>query len=175
MTPTFYTPLTPERRAVAIELQGRLVDLLDLTLVGKHAHWNVVGRRFHAAHQELAELVEDWRRLADEVAERAVAIGASPYGQVEAIAGATRLAALPSGRLSDRQALRAIGDRLSAAVIRTRESIERVAVEDRVTCDLLVRVAARLEKQLWRVRAHMSEPVRVAGSRAPDASGSGGS
>jgi starvation-inducible DNA-binding protein len=175
MTPTFHTTLTAERRAVAVELQGRLVDLLDLTLVGKHCQWNVDGRRFRAVHRELAEFVDDWHRLADDIAERAVAIGASPYGQVEAIAGATNLASLPSGRLSDRLALRAIGDRLAAGVIRTRESIERVAVDDPVTCDLLVRVAARLEKQLWQVRAQMSDPIRGARRRTEDASRGGGS
>jgi starvation-inducible DNA-binding protein len=78
MTPDFHIPLTAERRAGAAQLQGALVDLLDLTLIGKHAHWNVEGRLFRSVHRELDELVDAWRRLADEVAERAVTIGACP-------------------------------------------------------------------------------------------------
>jgi starvation-inducible DNA-binding protein len=175
MTPDFHIPLTAERRAVAIELQGLLVDLLDLTLIGKHAHWNVEGRLFRSVHQELDQLVDRWRRLADDVAERAVTIGASPDGQVETIAGATELEALPSGPLSDRQALRAIGDRLSSAAIRTRQRIDRVAVDDPVSCDLLLRVAATLEKQLWMVRAQISDSQRAVGTRRQDANGAGGS
>ena len=175
MTPDFHIPLTPERQAVAVELHGMLVDLLDLTLIGKHAHWNVEGRLFRSVHHELDELVNAWRRLADDVAERAVTIGASPDGQVEAIAGATELEALPSGHLSDRQVLKAIGDRLSDAAIRTRQRIERVAVDDPVSCDLLVQVAATLEKQLWMVRAQIVDSARAAGSRFVDANGAGGS
>lgn len=33
----FHIPPAAERQAVAVELQGVLVDLLDLTLIGKHA------------------------------------------------------------------------------------------------------------------------------------------
>jgi starvation-inducible DNA-binding protein len=175
MTPNFHIPLTAERRAVAAPLQGMLVDLIDLTLIGKHAHWNVEGRRFRSVHHELDELVTAWRRLADDVAERAATIGASPEGQVEAIAGATELEALPSGHLDDRQVLKAIGDRLSDAVLRTRQRIDDVAVVDPVSCDLLVHVAATLEKQLWMVRAQLVEPSSAAGAGHQDANGGRGS
>jgi starvation-inducible DNA-binding protein len=173
MTTNFNIPLTAERQAVAVELQGTLVDLLDLTLIGKHAHWNVEGRLFRSVHTELDELVAAWRRLADDVAERAATIGASPDGQVEAIAGATELEALPAGHLGDRQVLKALGDRISDAAGRLRERIDRVAVADPVSCDLLVQVAATLEKQLWMVRAQLSDSVRAAGTRFADANGSG--
>jgi starvation-inducible DNA-binding protein len=175
MTPNFHIPLTAERRAVAVELQGMLVDLLDLTLIGKHAHWNVEGRLFHSVHAELDDLADAWRELADDVAERAVTIGASPDGQAETIAGATELDPLPSGPLSDRQVLKALGDRLSDVAVRTRERIDRVAVDDPVSCDLLVRVAAVLEKQLWMVRAQIPDSLRAVGSRFDDTNGNGGS
>jgi starvation-inducible DNA-binding protein len=175
MTPDFHIPLTPQRQTVAVELQGMLVDLLDLTLIGKHAHWNVEGRLFRSVHKELDELVDAWRRLSDDVAERAVTIGASPDGQAQTIAGATELEALPSGHLSDRQVLTAIGDRLSGAATRTRGRIERVAVEDPVTCDLLVQIAATLEKQLWMVRAQISDSKRAVRTGSEDTNGTGGS
>ncbi len=91
MTANFHIPLVAERRAVAVELQGTLVDLVDLSLIGKHLHWNVEGRHFRTLHDELDEHVTAWRRLSDEVAERAVTIGASPDGQAGTIAGATQL------------------------------------------------------------------------------------
>jgi starvation-inducible DNA-binding protein len=175
MTPDFHIPLTAERRAVAVELQGTLVDLLDLALIGKHAHWNVEGRLFRSVHRELDELVDTWRRLADDVAERAATIGASPDGQVETIAGATELEALPSGHLSDRQVLKAIGDRLCDAAIRTRRRIERVAGDDPMTCDLLVQVTATLEKQLWMVVAQIPDAAPAAERQFEDANGASGS
>lgn len=178
MTANFHIPLAADQRAVAVELQGMLVDLLDLTLIGKHLHWNVEGRHFRPLHHELDEQVEAWRNLSDEVAERAATIGASPDGQAETIAGATQLEPLPSGFLSDDQVLSAIGDRLAATAIRTRERIDRVAVTDPITCDLFVDVAATLEKQLWMIRAQTAavehaEPTVA--RRVEDANGAGGS
>jgi starvation-inducible DNA-binding protein len=157
MSGTFHIPLAAERRTVAVELHGVLVDLLDLALIGKHVHWNVEGRLFRSIHHELDELVDAWRALSDEVAERAVTIGASPDGQVETLAGATQFAPLPTGRLTDQEALRAIGHRVADAALRTRQRIDRVLVEDPVSSDLLVRVAATLEKQLWMIRAQVPD------------------
>lgn len=164
MAVKFHIPLRADRQAVAVELQGMLVDLLDLTLIGKHAHWNVEGPRFRSVHPELDELVDAWRVLSDDVAERAVTIGASPDGQAETIAGATEFDPLPAGHLGDVQVLEAIIDRLTEASIRALERIERVAVDDPVTCDLLVRVAGTLEKQLWMIQAQRADPAAAAGN-----------
>lgn len=166
-------PLTAEEWAVTAELQDMLVDLLDLTLIGKHLHWNVEGRHFRSVHHELDELVDAWRSLSDEVAERAVTIGGSPDGQVEVVADATRLEPLPAGRLSDRQALVAIGDRVADAAAATRRRIDRVAATDPVTGDLLVRVVATLQKQLWMIRAQRAWGAAEAAleTRADDTNG----
>jgi hypothetical protein len=40
MTADFHIPLAAEQQAVAVELQGALVDLLDLVPIGKHLQWN---------------------------------------------------------------------------------------------------------------------------------------
>jgi starvation-inducible DNA-binding protein len=161
MTASFHIPLAAEQRSVAVELQAALVDLLDLTLIGKHAHWNVEGPHFRSVHLELDGLVDGWQQLSDDVAERAVTIGASPDGQAETIAGATQFQPLPAGHLSDRHVLEAIGDRLAQAATSTRERI--------------IAVAATLEKQLWMIRAQTADPGQVtentAGSRAADVNG----
>jgi starvation-inducible DNA-binding protein len=162
MTAKFRIPLAAQQQAVAVELQGTLVDLLDLTLIGKHLHWNVEGRDFRSLHHELDEQVEAWRRLSDDVAERAVTIGASPDGQAETIAGATQLEPLPAGHVTDQQVLKAVGDRVAAAALRARQSIDRVAVADPVSADLLVQVAGTLEKQLWMIRAQTAGDERTA-------------
>jgi starvation-inducible DNA-binding protein len=179
MTSKYRIPLAAEQQAVAVELQGALVDLLDLTLIGKHLHWNVRGRHFRALHHELDEQVDVWRELSDDVAERAATIGASPDGQAETIGGATQLEPLPSGQLSDQQVLKAISDRLAAVSTRTRERIDRVAVVDPVTCDLFVNVAGTLEKQLWTIRAQIPAPEASAadelGRRMEDENGASGS
>ncbi|MFC8720417.1 Dps family protein, partial [Kitasatospora sp. NPDC057198] len=69
-------PLADHDRDTAGEaLQGALVDLVDLSLIGKQAHWNLYGPRFRSVHLQLDEVVATARDFADQVAERASAIG----------------------------------------------------------------------------------------------------
>src|SRR3954466_3107448 len=70
-----------ERQAVARDLPATMQQLVDLSLIGKQLHWGVVGPTFGPVHLQLDELVDSWRDLADEVAERAVALGFVPDGQ----------------------------------------------------------------------------------------------
>jgi len=74
-----------ERSATGAVLQATLVDLIDLSLIAKQAHWNVVGPNFRSAHLQLDELVAAARQFVDEVAERANAIGISPNGKVKTV------------------------------------------------------------------------------------------
>ena len=73
----------------ATELQAVLVDLIDLSLQGKQAHWNVVGPQFRTLHLELDEVVEDARKWADDVAERLRALGVAADGRASMIAKRT--------------------------------------------------------------------------------------
>jgi starvation-inducible DNA-binding protein len=149
----FHVPLGSDERAVAGELQRMLVDLIDLALIGKQAHWNVEGRQFRTLHLELDELVDDWRTLGDEAAERAVTIGAAPDGQAETVAGSSEIEPLPTGALGDQAIIEALTIRLADVTTRTRKRIERTAGVDPVSEDLLIRIASSLEKQLWMIRA----------------------
>jgi starvation-inducible DNA-binding protein len=74
-----------ERDAIGHELERTLHDLVALSLIGKQLHWAVVGPLFRPLHQQLDELVDAWRDLADVVAERAVALGYVPDGQAPAV------------------------------------------------------------------------------------------
>src|SRR5687768_1817481 len=73
---------------VSEALQGALVDLIDLSLVAKQVHWNVVGPRFRSVHLQLDEVVDIARTHSDTVAERASALGVSPDGRAATVAGA---------------------------------------------------------------------------------------
>ena len=80
------SPLEDQARDITgAALQATLVDLVDLSLVAKQAHWNLVGRQFHDVHLHLDELVEAARKYSDEVAERAAAIGVSPDGRAATV------------------------------------------------------------------------------------------
>jgi starvation-inducible DNA-binding protein len=141
-----------DREAIGAELQDVLVELIDLSLLGKQAHWNLYGPNFRSLHLQLDELVDEWREASDEVAERAVALGHSPDGQSRTIAERTQLAALPAGQISDTDVIHAFTERLTDAIGRIRERMDRLEDVDTVTADLLHGVVGTLEKQLWMIR-----------------------
>ena len=85
------TPITgplpaAAQQTVGTVLQDTLADYLDLSLVAKQAHWNVVGQNFRDAHLHLDELVTLARDDADAVAERAATLGVSPDGRAATVA-----------------------------------------------------------------------------------------
>ena len=43
---------------VADSLQPTMLDLIDLHLVGKQAHWTVVGENFQPVHERLDILID---------------------------------------------------------------------------------------------------------------------
>ena len=147
----------PERRAIGVELEAILVTLTDLSLAGKQAHWNLVGRSFHPLHLFLDELVDGWRASADEVAERAVALGYPPDGRVQTVAEHTILEPLPEGQLLDGDVIGAFATMLTTAIGDARERMDRLEDVDTVTADILHGVVRGLEENLWMVRAQQPE------------------
>src|SRR3954454_9296927 len=101
------------RRETGSELQATLVELVDLSLIGKQLHWNIFGRPFKPLHEHLDELVESWRELSDTVAERAVALGFAPDGQVAAVNDGSEIAPVDSGSLDTDTATRELVQRLA--------------------------------------------------------------
>jgi starvation-inducible DNA-binding protein len=113
------------RETAGEALQSTLVDLIGLSLIGKQAHWNIVGPRFRSIHLQLDEVVSTARSFSDTVAERAAALGVAPDGRPETIAAAYTLPGSKSGWIRD----------------------------DPVTQDLLIGITAELEKQRWMFEA----------------------
>ena len=142
--------LPDEARRVSCEaLQDTLVDLLGLSLIGKQAHWNIVGPRFRSIHLQLDEVVTAARNFSDTVAERAAALGVPPDGRPETIAKAFALPAPKEGWVRDSDAVQVMVEALRDAVCRLRERIDTTEKADPVTQDLLISITAELEKQRW--------------------------
>ncbi|WP_033259693.1 MULTISPECIES: DNA starvation/stationary phase protection protein [Kitasatospora] len=147
------SPLNAHDRETAGEaLQGALVDLVDLSLVGKQAHWNLYGPRFRSVHLHLDEVVATARDYADQVAERAAAIGVSPDGRAATVA-AGGLPGAPAGWQADTAVVEWLVEALGTVVGRMRERIAKTGDADPVTQDLLIGVTAALEEHSWMFRA----------------------
>jgi starvation-inducible DNA-binding protein len=138
-----------EREATGAVLQSTLVDLIDLSLIAKQAHWNVVGQNFRSAHLQLDELVSTARQYVDEVAERANAIGVSPNGKAKTVVESSGLPSFPDNWQSTESTVTAIVEILGELIKRLRERIEKTDKTDLVTQDLLIEIVAELEKQRW--------------------------
>ena len=162
MTTAVKSPLSTGDRAITGNaLQSALVDLLDLSLVAKQAHWNLIGPRFRSVHLQLDEVVATARSYSDTVAERAAAIGVTPDGRAvnQGVIGgyegakSTGLPDFPSGPVEDNDAVEALVEAFSAAIGRMRERIEATEKTDKVTQDIFIGLTAVLEKEYWMFQA----------------------
>jgi starvation-inducible DNA-binding protein len=142
-----------DQKVVGEALQGALADLVDLSLVAKQVHWNVVGPRFRSVHLQLDEVVDTARQYTDAVAERSSAIGVAPDGRAGTVSRTSVISEVPQGWITDVDAVRILVDGLGAVVMRIRERITATAVPDPVTQDLLIGAAADLEKHAWMFQA----------------------
>lgn len=140
-------------KTVADALQGALVDLVDLALVAKQVHWNVVGPRFRSVHLQLDEVVDTARTHSDTVAERASALGVSPDGRAATVAAGSGIGEVPGGWVKDEDAVRVLVAALGAVITRMRERVESTAEPDPVSQDIFIQITADLEKHHWMFQA----------------------
>ncbi len=150
-------PLSDQARdATGSALQATLVDLIDLALIAKQAHWNVVGVNFRSVHLQLDELVATARQYVDEVAERASALGVAPTGLAKRVVSDSGLPEYPTGWQSDRDTIERIVATLGSAVGRLRPRIDETEKTDLVTQDLLIAAARALEEAHWMWQAQLA-------------------
>ncbi|WP_060883071.1 Dps family protein [Streptomyces caniscabiei] len=140
-------------KTVSEALQGALVDLVDLSLVAKQIHWNVVGPRFRSVHLQLDEVVDTARLHSDTVAERASTLGVSPDGRAGTVAGSSGIGRVPNGWVKDTDAVGTLVDALGAVITRMRARVESTAEADPVSQDIFITITADLEKHHWMFQA----------------------
>jgi starvation-inducible DNA-binding protein len=141
-------------------LQRVLVDLIELSLQGKQAHWNVVGANFRDMHLQLDEIIEAARTYSDQVAERMRALHALPDGRSDTVAETTTLPEFPHGEVSTAETIDLITERLDAVISTVREVHDPIDDEDPTTADILHGVLEGLEQFSWMVSAEKRTPAR---------------
>ena len=132
---------THEREEIGRQFQATLVELVDLSLVGKQLHWTVVGPLFRPLHLYLDELVASWRELSDAVAERSVAVGVFPDGQASAVSAADEDGPIEAAATTDH------------AVVADHRGVLGHGVH--ASQDVLIEVLRALEEQLWMLRSQL--------------------
>jgi starvation-inducible DNA-binding protein len=137
---------------VIAQLQSTLVELIDLSLLAKQAHWNVAGPLFKPVHEELDVVVDICRTGSDEVAERIATLGEVPDGRAQTVAQSTPFRQPEAQIIPTQQAVALIGGMLDELSRRLHERISALADPDPVSQGILITIAEQIEKQAWMLR-----------------------
>ena len=152
-------------QALEDNLQKVLVDLIELHLQGKQAHWSVVGKNFRDLHLQLDEIIDSAREFSDEVAERMRALHGMPDGRSETVTATTSLAKYPADEVDTAEVVTLITERLEATVQTARDVHDAVDEEDPTTADILHTVIESLEQYAWMVNAENQRPRKRTGRK----------
>jgi starvation-inducible DNA-binding protein len=148
--------LTPDVRArVSLLLNSRLATAIDLYLQTKHAHWNVKGPSFIALHELFDKLGEELEEYIDEMAERAVALGAVAEGTTNSVIERTQLAKYPAQISEGLAHVDALANAYATFGKAVREAIDEAGrAGDADTSDLFTGISRGMDKSLWLLEAH---------------------
>jgi starvation-inducible DNA-binding protein len=139
-------------------LQAVLVDLLELAIQGKQAHWNVVGKNFRDTHLQLDEIIDAAREFSDTVAERMRALHAVPDGRSDTVAETTTLPEFPHGEVLTADVIDLVTERLEATIGTVRDVHDEVDDEDPTSADILHGILESLEQFAWMISAENRTP-----------------
>ncbi len=148
--------VAPER--LRANLQRVLVNLIDLQLTAKQAHWNLVGPNFRDIHLNLDEVVAIVRQGVDDVAERMRALQTTPDGRAGVVAGDSSLPLFPAGEVSTHTAVVTVVEAIEVVTGCMREVHDAVDEDDPTSADMLHEYLTKLEQQAW----FLSSEVRTA-------------
>lgn len=151
-------------RSLTDSLQAVLVDLIELALQGKQAHWNLVGPNFRDLHLQLDEVIDATRLFADGVAERMRSLHATPDGRSAVVAEQTTLDPFPGGEVLTIDTVDLITARLEAVVGTCRRVHDAVDDEDPTSADLLHTIIQKNEQFAWMISAEHRHPATQASS-----------
>src|ERR1700731_259807 len=134
-------------------LQRVLVDLIELHIQGKQAHWNVIGSNFRDLHLQLDELVDAAREASDTIAERMRALDAIPDGRPHPVGGTPTLPQFPANEVATGDVVELVTARTYATVDTIRNVHDAVDADDPSTSDLLHEIIDSLEKLAWMIKS----------------------
>ncbi|MDF9715063.1 DNA starvation/stationary phase protection protein [Nocardioides sp. ChNu-153] len=151
---------------LADHLQALSADLIDLHLVGKQAHWNVVGKNFRDLHLQLDEVVDAAREFSDTVAERMRAVYVTVDGRAARVATQSSIPEFPATEIDTARCVDLIVGALYAVAGTARRIHDEVDAEDPTTADILHTILERLEQLAWMIdaenrTANASEPASI--------------
>lgn len=142
------------RNKICESLNQRLVDGLDLHSQIKVAHWNIKGPQFAALHPLFETFAIDLAEYNDQIAERAVTLGAKVYGTVRHVSKTSKIPEYPQDTTRDLEHARNLVERFDSYLKGLRET--RAVLDqnqDVDSVDLVTTAIEAFEKHSWFLRA----------------------
>ena len=136
-------------------LQAALVELIDLSLQGKQAHWTVTGPLFKPVHEHLDAIVDEVRVAYDDVAERMAALEVAPDGRLATLIATTPVDPMPAGWQADADVVARMLRRLEGLSGRLGDWIDELGDLDPVTQDMLIGIRHAIDKHAWMLRVQV--------------------
>lgn len=146
------------RKSVNEILNARLVDVIDLTLAVKQAHWTLKGAGFIGVHELLDDVADRLRESSDLMAERAVTIGGHADGTSQAVSKSSNMEAYPADITDIEAHINALLERFNVIGSNVRQSIEEVGeAGDEGSADVLTEVVRQIDKDAWFIGANIKK------------------
>jgi len=143
-----------KKTEIIANLNTALATNIDLYLIAKQAHWNVKGPHFHGLHELFDSVSDSAREYADELAERAVALGGVARGTLADVGSSTKLPKFAAGEHKWQVLVKEVHDRVLAASEQARTFADGLE-DDMATQDLYIEIIRGLDKWAWMVEAHL--------------------
>lgn len=163
-------PQGEAQRTSIMALQQTLIELQQLQLQTKQAHWNVSGTLFYPLHELLQDHHDGVAKYADEVAERLLAIGASADGRANTIVRTSRVPEMPGGFIDDAQVIGWFATNYRVVSDEIGQGIKASEDGDPTTSNLLQEVQHAIDKYQWQIRAIM-QPTPTDANNGADLNG----
>ena len=156
MPTNFAEGLNQDTRTQIVDLlNANLVNVINLTLAVKQAHWNLKGRGFIGVHELLDDVADRLRDGADTMAERAVILGGHAKGTVEIVAEKSTLDAYPLEMSEISEHIEHLKTRFMEVGQAVREAAEVAGdAGDEDTADLFTEISRGVDKDAWFIGAN---------------------
>ncbi len=146
------------RRNVAVILNERLADAIDLQSQVKQAHWNVKGPHFIALHELFDKISDAILEQIDLIAERITSLGGTAEGTVAVAAKRSKLKNYPLSITAGKDHLFYLSTQLAMFGKAVRTAIDDTAkLGDADSADLFTGISRDLDKYLWFLEAHLQD------------------
>ncbi len=146
-------------QAIAKDLNVLLANFQTYYQNLRGIHWNIRGRSFFDLHVKFEELYNDANIKVDEIAERILTLGATPYHTFNDYQSNSKV---PVGRdiSRDEEAIRLIVDSLKELLILERELLSASdEADDEGTNAMMSDFITEQEKTVWMMKAWLSEAI----------------